>query len=971
MSITSKTNHLIQSKDRSVTFWSQCKASLPRYFAERKFITETPELRLPHSKEESVKNRFGTDPKDFLNLLSVPTPWREEAERFIHKYGYINGFRALAIRDLFDLHTVSPNSFFSIPCNTFERMYRDQFERLKGWIVRHAEIPCVISYMDLPVFPGISANPQESMLLLSFDRVRKSVEYRCGGVTPPDAFITFSLKDQKIRICSMGYSASGRRRQKNFGPLENLEDLLVSALENYIYDRFIRGSFGSQKNPGLNASPLIIEISDSAAKIVHPDKNLKIDIESCLVRNGYRTERVGCEGVSGTGCLAKVLLPIRYDPHLTESYFNAFKLRKGNEFHEDQRLPEALEARVANAHGVFKRLFENRIGQWIDLAEKVFDFENGSVPGEIRRLASILDQSVELRAAFLSELSLGNSVQEFTSKLRRFAIPVPVQRLTFQDDFEVTFKEEEALEGLVEKYGFQIARELLSSQFTWMSLGENSLEKMDTWSDVLKKRTPGYHLLHMHLQDQNRHPAWCIVLHDQKGDPVKTVWIGHKGGGIGYVEPGDVVDVEDIQSLMYRRTRVERWGDASSQWIWGGMSLDEGRDSYRISRRLSTMFEECFNDGVQRVAMPFDAVALERIPYWRKGTSGVAGWYDWDEFVKKLFQQDPKNQDAFRPTVYRSLSRSGIRLGGLVNAVFARSEESLHNPSHCRDEVDTALRYLYFQHGKKLLLPEKGVEAREGVLGPGEIAIYLQKVAALNKDAAEEIYRSSARAMISTTGFIHGTEGDLGGSLVPGKAHGSGAGGSIAIRNVDLHGILHDISGVRLGIRCRFKLLEAETVNKQFQDRIRSQKADIMHLYHCLYWTRVLCFGMEVAPGVEMSTVQRGYHNYITFFGAPPQVLSDERLGLMNTIATSDSEAAPIYKDMIKVKSPEDIRKFAEEVLGDGWEFSEYSKACIVGSTASPVDAASMDLEAFLAKNEAAVRSIRPVEPATSTKVGA
>ncbi len=900
----------------------------------KSFFKIIPEIKPALTIEQSIWNRIGPDP-DFLKRFPIPATWFGEVQKFADKSGYLSAFKALALIDLWRLGSGDPRTFLRIaqPSSLYDLF----FEQREGWRAHHSESGMTLVVIPAEIFPQFKRGEGEFLLALFADpHVSASEDLFNRNVLAeglPVAFLSFTKKDGSPSATTMQFPGSITTERRRVS--HSLIDLLIAGFENYVYDRFLNGHWGKEIPKERWEEPLRIAYPKDALSNVRGAE----DIAQCLRKNGYRRSPTLSGGVT------KIIVERSYDATLEAGLKHSVAHAVEAQFLAQHYFPSFIKPNFVRDYFETKAAWEVR-------KLIAFEHELSSLPYHAIPVASLADRSVVVRKGFNDSVVSLRRAKKLTRQLLNHALLVPVQTVDVFDTVDVTTEEERIHSSLINKYGYQIAPEILSTQYAWMSKGVLDPKERNSWKDLLKRRAPGVHLLYLHYRDQNRHPAIVAVSCDQNGYPQKTVWIGHKGGGLGYFDPSDVsIDkgFARVKSIIYRRSFEERWSEDTSRSMWGGMTLNEGKESYLNARQLAVLFEEGFKDNIQRIPIPFDTVAIESLPFWMVGDhpKRPPGWFRWDIYVKGVLSLGNRSHDFSRPAIHRSLSKCGLRVGGLVNAIFSRTEESSTNLSLAKSEIDDALRYLYFQHQQPITLPGHGVRVRAGQCGPAEVAAYLKQVSEINGPAAHTIYNNIAYTLLSSAGFVHGTEGDVGGSMVPGKAGGAGAGGAVAIRNVDIHGMMHDLSGVQIGKKCGFVSSLSEEAIKQHEDRHRRQRADLMHLHHTLYWVKTVCLGREVPGGTNMVTEQRGWHNYITYFGEIPSSLSHERLAL----------------DKVNDPGPQDVVEFARGIFGKSYEFEIYRKSIEVGAQAKPVDSQEKNRQLLMAKIEEMDSAIGKLSP--------
>src|SRR5262249_28534607 len=145
------------------------------------------------------------------------------------------------------------------------------------------------------------------------------------------------------------------------------------------------------------------------------------------------------------------------------------------------------------------------------------------------------------------------------------------------------------------------------------------------------------------------------------------------------------------------------------------------------------------------------------------------------------------------PGCLRTVSRSDVRISQLVNRIFAPENAGSLAPADRKEQIDSALKYLYFVHGYRFQAPSFPIPHEGGRITSEGIADYLQLAAQLQSRQAGAIYRLITARPHSAMCTVHAFGGHLGGANIPGALDLANRGGPLSQRNVDCDGRIHDI----------------------------------------------------------------------------------------------------------------------------------------------------------------------------------
>jgi hypothetical protein len=283
--------------------------------------------------------------------------------------------------------------------------------------------------------------------------------------------------------------------------------------------------------------------------------------------------------------------------------------------------------------------------------------------------------------------------------------------------------------------------------------------------------------------------------------------------------------------------------EVPSHKYWGGMILGHAQAEFRNSVGLVYLFESAGVNPLRRVAYPINVAQLHAVP---RVQNGEVTWTPEFDYLFNMLEVLSHNR-ADQLGVFVSTSQSDVRLSQIVNRIFSRSEQSESDIIECRNEILSALRYLFEVNGRNFEDPQIPFVPNGASIGTRDYQLFVNKILEHNEAEGLRLYETLSRKLLSSLGLVHGAGGFLGGGY-----NGSGGaigGGAVAIRNVDCCGVLHDLD--------------------------EQQAMDRFFLKDTLYWLESLLVGREVPEGCSLQTVSvLSRFNKGAYFGTAPLTLT-------------------------------------------------------------------------------------------------
>lgn len=420
----------------------------------------------------------------------------------------------------------------------------------------------------------------------------------------------------------------------------------------------------------------------------------------------------------------------------------------------------------------------------------------------------------------------------------------------------------ELAEKLREPEKLAVAARFLPKGFTVIS---NGAAVRDDWWNLHERRTPGWHVAAFHLPEQNRHPILRLTLHGEDGEFQSSISLGIKGGGVRSFDP-DQIQTKVTHDGHYTRFPVYRLKPPKegaptipSHKFWGGLTLQDAQVEYLHTLAVNQLMREAAPEVITATAVPLTARALSMLPIWQ--------WHDtvWlpvHEYSVKFLGPEPISSNE-RLAVFHSAFTADVRLSQVLNRIIARSSQSAASVEAAREEIDSALRYLYTVNGEKINLTAQTPGLQDGRFAWRELFKYVRQVGEQNGDAALRI-QACMEASLAVLAAVHGSGGHLGGSW-NGKI-GAIGGGAVTMRNIDAAGALHDLDRDIFLPWIRRPDLSMMSEAQHRAALPMMQWFDTLHWIETVSWSKNILFGLDLPADAELKVYKIGeYNNFLRF----------------------------------------------------------------------------------------------------------
>ncbi len=440
-------------------------------------------------------------------------------------------------------------------------------------------------------------------------------------------------------------------------------------------------------------------------------------------------------------------------------------------------------------------------------------------------------------------------INRTTELLQRGFTSVPSEAIKSERIIGMTREMEQAQKSALGDPDLRLVQNTVKPSCTFFSQGKERVS--GAWWDIHTRRAPGWHLVPLHIEGQNRHPVLRFVLHNSQGAAIRSLSVGSKGSGLREFDRSLVLPplhpYGTFRLPIYIHREAKKGEVVPSTHIfWGGAARSELEGEFLSTLTLLEGLKRINSTVRAPIAVPLDLTTFLEIPLWENGRE--------ERVSEAIYRKKVIGNDAVQTPLacMRSVSRSDVRFAEFINRVLLSSGNHENDLQKCQDQIDSALKFLYWTHQQKLRLPQQGLTPTRGAIGPSEILKYLRLVGAENYSAAAKIQRDLATPLVATLGMVHGAEGHLGGTYVDqcGAHFGAFKGGCMTLRNLDVAGYMHDIDSVPYlpwGLHYNIN----ENLVAKFRLKYL-QQGDLFYLRDTMYWLDKILFGGSYPTGTEL-----------------------------------------------------------------------------------------------------------------------